>query len=107
MILPVVLCGSETWSVKLREEYELRVFKNRVMRKIFGPKWEAVTRDWRRLHNEELYDLRFSPNIIRVIKSRRMRWAGHVARMRESRDAYRVLVGKYEGKGPLGRPRTR
>jgi hypothetical protein len=83
-----------------------RVFENRVVRKICGPKRGEVTGKWRRLHNEELYDL-YSPNIIRMIKSRRMRWAGLVARMRERRGAYRILVGKPEGKIPLGKPRRR
>jgi hypothetical protein len=84
----------------LREDRRLRVFENRVLRAIFGP-----AREWRRLHNEELCDLYSSPNIIQVIKSRRMRRAGHVARMGERSGAYRVLVGKSEGKRPLGRPR--
>jgi hypothetical protein len=92
---------------KLREEQRLRVFENRVLRRIFGPKRDEVTGDWRRLHNEELNDLYSSPNIIRVIKSRRMRWAGHVARMGEKRFAYRILVGKPEGRRPLGRLRRR
>jgi hypothetical protein len=86
----------ETWSLTLREERKLRVFENRVLRKIFGPKRDEVTGEWRKLHNEELNDLCCSPNIVRVIKSRKMRWAGHVARMGVKRDAYRVLVGKYE-----------
>jgi hypothetical protein len=81
ILLRVVLCGFETWSFKLREEHRLRVFENRVLRKIFGPKRDGVTGEWRRLHKEELNDLYSSPNIIRVIKSRRTRWAGHVARM--------------------------
>jgi hypothetical protein len=89
------------------EEHRLRVFENTVLRGIFGPKWDGVTGEWRRLHNEELNDLYPSPNIIRVIKSRRMRWAGHVARMGEGRGAYRVLVGRPEGRRPLGRPRLR
>jgi hypothetical protein len=97
----------ETWSVTLREEHRLRVFENRVLRGIFGPKRDGVTREWRRLHNEELNDLYPSPNIIRVIKSRRMRWAVHVAHMGEGRGAYRVLVGRPEGRKPLGRPRRR
>jgi len=83
------------------------VFENMVLRRIFGPRRDEVTGDWRRLHNEELNNLYFSPNIVRVIKSRRMRWSGHVARMGEERGVYRVLVGKSEGKIPLGRPRRR
>jgi hypothetical protein len=83
------------------------VFENRVPRRIFGPKRDEVTGEWRRLHNEELNNLYSSPNIIRVIKSRRMRWAGHVARMGEGRGAYRILVGRPEGRRPLGRPRRR
>jgi hypothetical protein len=80
------------------------VFENRVLRRIFGPKGDEVTGEWRTLHNEELRDLYSSPSIIRIIKSRKMRWAGHVARMGEKRNAYRLLVGKPEGKRPLGRP---
>jgi len=91
----------------LREERKLRVFENMVLRIIFGPRRDEVTGVWRRLHNEELNDLYSSPNIVRVIKSRRMRWAGHVARMGEERGAYRVLVGKPEGKRPLERTRRR
>ena len=85
----------------------LRVLENRVLRRIFWPKRDEVTGEWRKLHNEELYDLYSSPNIVRVIKSRRMRWAGPVSCMGESRGVYRVLVGKPEGKSPLGRPRRR
>ena len=107
VILPVVLCGCETWSLTLREERKLRVFENRVLRKIFGPRRDEVTGEWRRLHNEEVNDLYSSPNIVRVTKSRRMRWAGHVARMGEGRRVYRVLVGKPEGRRPMGRPRRR
>jgi hypothetical protein len=81
------------------------VFENRVLRRKFGPKGDEATGEWRRLHNEELNDLYSSPNIIRVIKSRRMRGAGHVARMGEERGAYRILVGRPEGRRPLGRPR--
>jgi len=91
----------------LREERKLRVFENMVLRRIFGSRRDEVTGDWRRLHNEELNDLYSSLNIVRVIKSRRLRWAGHVARMGEERRVYRVLVGKPEGKRPLGRPRRR
>jgi len=83
------------------------VFENIVLRRIFGPRREEVTGEWRRLHNEELNDLYSSPNIVRMIKSRRMRWAGYVARMRKERGVYSVLVGKPEGKRPLGRPRRR
>ena len=107
IILPVVLCGCETWSLTLREKRKLRVFENMVLRRIFGPRRDEVTGEKRRLHNEELNDLCSSPNIVRVIKSRRMRWVGHVARMDEERGVYRVLVGKPEGKRPLGRPRRR
>jgi len=106
-ILPVVLYGCETWSLTLREERKLRVFENMVLRRIFGPRRDEVTGEWRRLHNKELNDLYSSPNILRVIKSRRMRWAGHVARMGEERGVYRVLLGKLEGKRPVGRPRRR
>ena len=106
IILPVVLYGCETLSLTLREERKLRVFENMVLR-ISGPRRDEVTGEWRSLYNEELNDLYSSPNIVRVIKSRRMRWAGHVARMVEERGAYRVLVGKPEGKRPLGRPRRR
>jgi hypothetical protein len=90
----------------LGEEHRLRVFENRVLRKIFGPKREEDG-SWRQMHNDELHSLYSWPNIVRVIKSRRMRWAGHVARMGEGRGAYRVLVGRFEGKRPLGRPRRR
>jgi hypothetical protein len=83
------------------------VFENKVLRRIFGPKRDEATGGWRKLHNEELRDLYSSPSIIRIIKSRRMRWAGHVARMGEKRNAYRLLVGKPEGKRPLRRPRRR
>jgi hypothetical protein len=83
------------------------VFENRVLSRIFGPKRDEVTGEWRPLHNEELHDLYSSPSIIRIIKSRRMRWTGHVARMGEKRNACRLLVGKPEGKRPLGRPRRR
>ena len=107
MILPVVLYGCETWSLTLRDERRLRVFENRVLREVFGPKRDEVTGEWRKLHNEELSDLYSLPNIVRVVKSRRIRWAGHVARMGEGRRVHRVLVGKPEGNRPLGRPRCR
>ena len=83
------------------------MFENRVLRKVFGPKRDEVTGEWRKLHNEELNDLYSLPNIVRVVKSRRTRWAGHVARMGEDRGVHRVLVGKPEGKRRLGRPRRR
>jgi len=105
--LPVVLYGCETWSLTLREERRLRVFENRVLRGIFGPKRDEVTGEWKKLHNEELNVLYSSPNIVWVIKRRRMGWTAHVACIGEGRGAYRVLVGKPEGKRPLGRPRCR
>jgi hypothetical protein len=83
------------------------VFENRVLRRIFGPKSDEVTGEWRNLHNEELHNLYSYPDIIRQVKSRRMRWAGHVACMGQERKVYKVLVGKPEGKRPLGRPRRR
>jgi len=95
------------WSLTLREERKMRVFENMVLRRIFGPRRDEVMGEWRRLHKEELNDLYSSPNIVRVIKSRRMRWDGHVACMGEERGVYRVLVGKSEGKRSLGRPRRR
>ena len=103
IILPVVLFGCETWSLTLREERRLRVFENRVFRRVFGPKRVEVTGEWRKLHNEEFSDLYSLPNIVRVLIWRRMRWEGHVGRMGEGR----VLVGKPEGKRPLGRSRRR
>jgi hypothetical protein len=107
IILPVVLYGCEAWSLTLREERRQWVFENRVLRRVFGPKRDEVTVEWRKLHNEELNDLYSLPNIVRVVKSRRMKWAGHVARMGENRVVHRVLVGKPEAKRPLGRPRRR
>jgi hypothetical protein len=106
-ILPIVLYGCETWSLTLKEEPRLRVFENRMLRRIFGPKRYEVTGEWRKLCNEELNGLYSLTNIVQVIKSRRLRWVGHVAHMREGRGVYRVLVGKPEGKRPLGRPRRR
>jgi len=91
----------------LREERRLRVFENSLVRRTFGPKRDEVTGEWTKLHNKELNDLYSSPNIVRMIKSRRMRWAGHVARMGEMGGLYRVLVGKPEGKRPIGRTSRR
>jgi hypothetical protein len=106
VILPVALYECETWSLTLREEHRLRVFENRVLRRIFGPKREEDG-SWRKLRNDELHSLYSSPNIVRVIKSRRMRWVGHVARMGEGRGVYRILVGRPGSKRPRGRPRRR
>ena len=96
--------GCDTWSLTLREERRLRVFQNRVLRRIICPKRDEVTEEWRKLHNEELNDLYSLANIFRMIKSRRAWWTGHVACMGERRGVYRVLVGKPEGKRPMGRP---
>jgi len=101
------LYGYKTWLLTLRDERRLRVFESRVLRRIFWPKRDEVTREWRKLYYEELNDLYSSPSIVREIKSRRMRWAGHVARTEERIGVYRVLVGKPEGNTPLGRPRRR
>jgi hypothetical protein len=90
-MLPVVLHGCETWSLTLREEHRLGAFENRVLRRISRPKTDEVTGEWRKLHNEELHVLYSSPSIIRIMKSRRMRWLGHVARMGEKTNAYRLL----------------
>jgi hypothetical protein len=92
IILPVVLYGCETWSLRLREEHRLRVFENRVLRRIFGPKRDEVRREWRKVHNEELHNLYSSPDIIRQVKSKRMRWPGHVAHMGEERKVYKFLM---------------
>jgi hypothetical protein len=105
IILPVVLYGCETWSLTLREERRLRVFKHRALRRRFGPKRDEVTGEWRKLHNEGLNNQYSSPNIVRVIKSIRMRWVWHVAHMVERRGINRVLVGKPKGKKSLVRPR--
>jgi hypothetical protein len=93
--------GSETWSLILREEHRLKVFENRVLMRIFGPKRNEVMGEWRKLHSGELHNLHSPPDIIRQIKSRRMRWMGHVAHMGKERKVYKVLVGKPEGKRPL------
>jgi hypothetical protein len=100
IIVPVVLYGCETWSLTLREEHRLRMFENRVLRRIFVPRRDEVIGGWRKLHNDELHNLYCSPSIIRI------RWVGHVIRTREN-NAYRIMVGKPEGKRPLGRPRRR
>jgi hypothetical protein len=107
IIFSFALYGCETWSLALKEEPRLRVFENRVLRRIFGPTWDEGEGEWRKLHNEELNDLYSSPNSIRMIKSGKMRWAGHVTRMGERRVAYRGLVEKPEGRRPHGRPRRR
>jgi hypothetical protein len=101
------LYGCETWCPTLREEYRLRVFENRVLRRIFGLKRDEVMGEWRKLPNGELHNLYTSLDIIRRIKCRRMRWAGHVARMGEGRNVYRVLVGRPEGKSSLERQRNK
>ena len=107
IILPVVLYGCETLYLTLREEHTVGVFENIVLMQIFGAKRDEIIGEWRNLHNAELHALYSSPNIIMNHKSRRLKWAGHEARMEESRNACRVLVGKPEGKRPLGRPRRR
>jgi hypothetical protein len=104
--LPVVLHGHETWYLTLREEHRLRVFDNRVVRRILGPKRNKVTKGWRKLYNEELRNLYSSPSIMRMIKTRRMGWVGHVARMGVKKNTYRLFVGKPGGKRPLERPRV-
>jgi hypothetical protein len=101
--MPLVLYWCETWSLTLREERRLRVYENRVLRKIFGPRSDEVTGEWRKLHNEKLNDLYSSSNIVWVIKSR-MRWAGHIARMREKRGVYRVWWGNLRERDHLGEP---
>ena len=100
-------CDSDTWFLTLRQENIWRVFENRVLRKTFGCERKEITRDWMKLHKDELYDVRFSPNIVRIIKSGRMRQVGHVGRHGERRGAYRVLVWKPIRKRQLGRPRRK
>ena len=107
IILPVILYGCETWSLTMREEHRLRVFENKILRKRFGVKRNEISGEWRKLHNAELHALYSSPNIIRNLKSRRLRWAGHIASMEQFRNAYRVLVEKPESKRPLEKPRRR
>jgi len=107
IILLDVLYGRETLLFILREECKLGVFENSALRRIFGPRRDKVIGKWRKLHNEELCDLYSSPNIVQMIKSRRIKLVGHVARMGERRGIYKVFVGKAEGKRPLGRPRHR
>jgi hypothetical protein len=107
IILPVVLFGFEAWYVTSRKDTRLGVFENRVLRRIFGPRRDEVTGEWRKMHNGEHHNLYCSSEIVRQIKSRKMRWAGHVACMGEGRNLYRVLEGKLEGERPLGRPRNR
>ena len=102
IILPVVLYGCETWSLTLREERRLRVFENRILRRIFGPNRDE-NGEWRRLHDNELNSVYRSPNIVRGIKSRRLRWAGHVASMEEIRSAFKLLICNSTGKRPLER----
>ena len=104
LFIPCILNNKLFVIYQHRDERRLRVFKKRVLRRVFGPKRDEVIGEWRKLHNEELSDLYSLPNIVRVVKSRRMRWAGHVARMEEGRVMHRVLVGKPEGKRSLGRP---
>jgi hypothetical protein len=107
IILSVGLYGCKTLSLALREEHRLRVFENRILRRIFGPKRDEVTGEWRKLHSDELHTMCSYQNIILQIKSMEMWWAGHVARIGEERKMYRVLLGNPEGKRPHGRPRRR
>jgi hypothetical protein len=107
IVFPLNLQECETWFLTLREENRLRVFENKMLRRIFGPKRDEVTGGWKKLHNEEFRDVYSLPGIIRIMKARRMILAGHVARMREKTKAYSSLVGKPEGERPLRRPRRR
>ena len=99
--------GNNSSKQRILKSNSFSPFENRVLRRVFGPKRDEVTGEWRKLHNEELSNRYPLPNILRVVKSRRIRWAGNVARMGQRRGVYRVLVGKPEGKKPLGRPRRR
>jgi hypothetical protein len=101
IISPLVLYGCKTLSLTLREEHRVGVFENRVLKRIIRPKRDKVTGGWRKLHDEELHGLYSYPSIVMVIKARRMRWAGHVARMGEMRGAYNILIGRPEGRRPL------
>jgi hypothetical protein len=103
----VVLYGCETWPLTLKKEHGLKAFENRMLRRIFGPKRDEVTGEWRKLHNEELRDLYSSLSIIKILKPGRMTWAAHVARIGKNGNAYRIFVGRPEGKIALGRPRRR
>jgi hypothetical protein len=107
IILPVDLYGCDTWSLISREEHRLKVFEYTVLRKMFGSMRDEVTGETRRLHNEEFHNLYCSPNIIRLIKSRRIKWAGHIACMKNRRGAYRIWMGKPDGRKPRERPRLR
>jgi len=107
IVILLVFYGCETWSLTLMEKIRLRVSENRLLKRIFGPKRDEVKGEWRKLYNEELNDLYWSPNVVWVIKSRIMRWAGHVARMGERRSVYWVLVGIPDVKRALGRPRRK
>ena len=104
IILPVVSYGCETWLLTLREERRLRVYENRVLRRVFGNKRDEIKAEWRKLHNEELHGLYYSPNIFRLIKSRRMKWTGHVVCMGERRGVDRILVGNLMERDHLGDP---
>ena len=106
LISNVVLYGCETWSLTSREERKLRIYENRILRRKFGPNRDE-NGEWRRLYNEELHSLYRSPNVVRVIKSRRLRWAGHVARMEEGGSAFKILSGKPTEQRSLGTPRRR
>jgi hypothetical protein len=107
IILPVVLYGCETWSLTLREEHRLRVLRRGCLGEYLDLKRDEMIGGWRKLHNEEMHGLYSSPSIIRVIKARMMRWVGHVVLMGEVRGAHNILVGRPEGRRPLGRPRHR